>query len=191
MSKACLENTDVKAEGGFIVVDPLTLQTGEPHIYAIGDVIGGVQLAHAAMHEAEAAVRHIIGEAPDRLKDHMIPRCVYSRPETASIGLTEEAAKAAGYDVKTAKIPLRVIGKALVHGEPEGFAKAVADRRTGDLLGVHLIGAHATELIAESPAALLLDAAPWEIGRAIHPHPAMSEAMQETMKALAARIGQA
>ncbi|WP_123040887.1 dihydrolipoyl dehydrogenase [Cohnella candidum] len=179
-----LENTDVKSANGFISVNPITLQTGEPHIYAIGDAIGGVQLAHAAMHEAAVAVEHLTGGKPERCADRDIPRCIYSRPEAASIGWTEEAAKAEGRKVKTAKIPLRILGKALVYGEAEGFAKAVADADTGDLLGVHLVGAHATELIAEASLAKLLDAVPWEIGRTIHPHPTLSEIMQETMLAL-------
>ncbi|MBW5446746.1 dihydrolipoyl dehydrogenase [Cohnella sp. CFH 77786] len=186
-----LENTDVKSANGFIAVNPSTLQTGEPHIYAIGDVIGGVQLAHAAMHEAAVAVEHLTGGKPERCPDRDIPRCIYSRPEAASIGWTEEAAKAGGFQVKTAKIPLRILGKALVYGEAEGFAKAVADARSGDLLGVHLVGAHATELIAEASLAKLLDAIPWEIGRTIHPHPTLSEIMQETMLGLSGGGGHA
>jgi len=179
-----LENTDVKTENGFIKANPATLQTGESHIYAIGDCIGGVQLAHAAMHEAGAAIDHLSGNKPYRAADRDIPRCIYSRPEAAAIGWTEENAKAKGYQVKTAKLPLRILGKALVHGESDGFAKVVADSETGDLLGVHLVGAHATELIAEASLAKLLDAIPWEIGRTIHPHPTLSEVMQETMLAL-------
>jgi dihydrolipoamide dehydrogenase len=179
-----LENTDVKADKGFVVVSPKTLQTGESHIYAIGDCIGGVQLAHAAMHEATVAVDHLLGGKPSRIVDRDIPRCIYSRPEAASIGWTEADAKAQGHDVKVAKIPLRILGKALVYGESEGFAKVVADRTSGDLLGVHLVGAHATDLIAEASLARLLDAVPWEIGRAIHPHPTLSEALQEVMLAL-------
>lgn len=184
-----LENTDVKAANGFIAVNATTLQTGEPHIYAIGDVIGGVQLAHAAMHEAEVAVRHLCGARPDRCADRDIPRCIYSRPEASSIGWTEEAAKAEGKQVKTVKMPLSISGKALVYGHTEGFVKVVADAGTGDLLGVHLVGPHATELIAEASLAKLLDAVPWEVGRTIHPHPTLSEMMQETMQALAGRIG--
>lgn len=184
-----LENTDMKSANGFIQVNPTTLQTGEPHIYAIGDVIGGVQLAHAAMHEAAVAVAHMTGRAMTRCPDRDIPRCVYSRPEASSIGWTEEAAKAAGHEVKTVKLPLRILGKALVYGETEGFAKAVADKTTGDLLGVHLVGAHATELIAEASLAKLLDAVPWEIGQSIHPHPTLSEMMQETMLGLSGSGG--
>ncbi|WP_019006528.1 dihydrolipoyl dehydrogenase [Cohnella laeviribosi] len=181
-----LENTDIKTESGFIAVDPQTLQTGERHIYAIGDCIGGVQLAHAAMHEAAVAVDHLLGAPVPTVRsaDRDIPRCVYSRPEAAAIGWTEAAAKASGFDVKTARVPMRVLGKALVFGEPEGFAKVVADRATGDLLGIHLVGAHATDLIAEASLAKLLDAVPWEIGRAIHPHPTLSEALSEVMAAL-------
>ena len=180
------ENTDVKTENGFVKVNPKTLQTGEPHIYAIGDCIGGVQLAHAAMHEAAVAVDHLLGraQAASRSADRDIPRCIYSRPEAAAIGWSEEEAASQGIETKTAKIPLRILGKALVHGEAEGFAKVVADKRTGDLLGVHLVGAHATDLIAEASLAKLLDAVPWEIASAIHPHPTLSEALQEVMAAL-------
>lgn len=184
-----LENTDVKTNNGFITVNPETLQTGEPHIYAVGDVIGGVQLAHAAMHEASVAVEHLTGGKTLRCPDRDIPRAIYSRPEAASIGWTEEAARENGFQVKTAKVPLRILGKALVYGETAGFAKAVADAATGDLLGLHLVGAHATELIAEASLAKLLDAVPWEIGRAIHPHPTLSELMQETMLGLTGGAG--
>ncbi len=179
-----LENTDIKAEKGFVKVNPNTLQTGESHIYAIGDCIGGMQLAHAAMHEAAVAIEHLTGNKPSRAADRDIPRCIYSRPEAASIGWTETDARTQGFTVKTSKIPLRILGKALVYGESDGFAKVVADTATGDLLGVHLVGAHATELIAEAALAKLLDAVPWEIGRTIHPHPTLSEAMQEVMLAV-------
>jgi dihydrolipoamide dehydrogenase len=184
-----LENTDIRTDKGFINVNAHTLQTGEPHIYAIGDCIGGVQLAHAAMHEAAIAVQHLLGSKPRRAVDRDIPRAIYSRPEAAAIGWTEADAKANGYEVKTAKLPLRVLGKALVYGESDGFAKVVADAASGDLLGVHLVGAHATELIAEASLAKLLDAVPWEIGRTIHPHPSLSEAMQEIMLALDGSAG--
>ena len=174
-----LENSDIRTQGGFIAVDPVTLQTGEPHIYAVGDVIGGVQLAHAAMHEAAVAVDHLLGRPSGRAADRDVPRCIYSRPEAASVGWTEADARAHGFDVRAARLPLRATGKALVYGEADGFAKIVADRATGDLLGVHLVGPHATERIAEASLARLLDAVPWELGRAIHPHPTLSEALQE------------
>jgi dihydrolipoamide dehydrogenase len=98
------------------------LQTGESHIYAIGDCIGGIQLAHAAMHEAAVAIEHLTGNKPSRAADRDIPRCIYSRPEAASIGWTEADAKAQGFAVKTAKLPFRILGKALVYGESDGFA---------------------------------------------------------------------
>ncbi|MFC5701015.1 dihydrolipoyl dehydrogenase [Cohnella faecalis] len=183
------ENTDIKSANGFVTVNTATLQTNEKHIYAIGDCIGGVQLAHAAMHEAFVAVDHLLGKPSPRSADRDIPRCIYSRPEAASVGWTEDGAKAEGFQVKTAKIPLRILGKALVHGETDGFAKVVADTATGDLLGVHLVGVHATELIAEATLAKLLDAVPWEIGRTIHPHPSLSEIMQETMLSLEGLAG--
>lgn len=186
-----LENTDVKSNNGFVIVNPHTLQTGEPHIYAIGDCIGGVQLAHAAMHEAEVAVQHLAGGQATRAADRDIPRAIYSRPEAAAIGWTEADAKANGYQVKTAKIPFRALGKALVYGESAGFAKVVADSSSGDLLGVHFVGAHATELVAEASLAKLLDAVPWEIGRTIHPHPTLSEAVQEVMLAVNGGAGHA
>jgi len=186
-----LENTDVKADRGFVSVNPITLQTGESHIYAIGDCIGGIQLAHAAMHEAAVAVDHLLGVAvkTTRAADRDIPRCIYSRPEAAAIGWSEADAKAQGIKVKVAKLPLRILGKALVYGETDGFAKVIADTATGDLLGVHLVGPHATELIAEAALAKLLDAVPWEIGRTIHPHPTLSEAMQEVMLSLDGSAG--
>ncbi|QJC51797.1 dihydrolipoyl dehydrogenase [Paenibacillus albicereus] len=177
-----LENTDIAVQDGWIKVKP-TLQTAEPHIYAIGDVTGGVQLAHAAAHEGIAAVEHLLGLMPHPAAPHRIPRCVYSRPETASVGYTEEQARAAGHDPMTAKIPFAAIAKAIVHGDSEGFVKVVADRGTQDLLGVHMVGAHVTELIAEASLAQFLDAVPWEVGASFHPHPSLSEALGEAMLA--------
>ncbi|MBD2847310.1 dihydrolipoyl dehydrogenase [Paenibacillus sp. IB182496] len=179
-----LENTDVEIRNGVIAVNR-SLQTTEPHIYAIGDVTGGVQLAHAAAHEGLCAVEHLLG-SPDAAvyEPHRIPRCIYARPEIASIGWTEAEARKRGMLVKVGKIPFQAIGKAVISGEQEGFVKVVAEETTGDLLGVHIIGAKATELIAEASLAQLLDATPWEIGQAIHPHPSLSEALGEAMLAV-------
>lgn len=182
-----LENTDIRTERGFISVNSATLQTDEPHIYAVGDVIGGVQLAHAAMHEAAVAVDHLCGRQARRSADRDVPRCIYSRPEAAAIGWTEDAAREAGFDVMTVRMPMTAFGKALVHGETEGFVKVVADRTTGDWLGVHLVGPHVTELIAEASLARVLDAIPWELAYTIHPHPTLSEALQEAMQAVETR----
>ncbi|MFE6076149.1 dihydrolipoyl dehydrogenase [Paenibacillus sp. NPDC057886] len=178
-----LENTDIKLERGFIAVNQ-HLQTGEGHIYAIGDVIGGLQLAHAASHEGILAVNHLAGETVHAVESHRIPRCVYTRPEAASIGFTEREAKERGYEVKTGKFPFQAIGKSLVHGSRDGFVKVIADAKTNDILGVHMIGTHVTELIAEASLAQMLDATPWEVGQTIHPHPSLSEIMGEAMLAV-------
>ncbi|ETT53400.1 dihydrolipoyl dehydrogenase [Paenibacillus sp. FSL H7-689] len=178
-----LENTDIKLERGFIAVNK-QLQTGEGHIYAIGDCIGGLQLAHAASHEGILAVDHLAGETVHALESHRIPRCVYTRPEAASIGFTEREAKERGYDIKTGKFPFSAIGKSLIHGSRDGFVKVIADAKTNDILGVHMIGTHVTELIAEASLAQMLDATPWEVGQTIHPHPSLSEIMGEAMLAV-------
>ncbi|BDG31443.1 dihydrolipoyl dehydrogenase [Parageobacillus thermoglucosidasius] len=178
-----LENTDIVIENGVIQTNGF-YQTNETHIYAIGDVIGGLQLAHVAAHEGIAAVEHIAGQNPPPIDYTMIPKCVYSRPEVASVGLTEEEAKAKGYDIKVGKFPFKAIGKALVFGETEGFVKIVADRKTNDLLGVHMVGPHVTDMISEAELARVLDATPWEVAHAIHPHPTLSEAMAEAALAV-------
>jgi dihydrolipoamide dehydrogenase len=179
-----LENTDIRTENNGFISTNAQYQTNERHIYAIGDVIGGVQLAHAAAHEGLAAVDHLNGGKPETVLAHRIPRCVYSRPEIASVGWTERQAKEKGIQTKTAKLPFGAIGKAIVAGETEGFVKVIADADTNDIVGVHIIGLHATDLIAEATLAQLLDATPWEIGQSIHPHPTLSEALGEAMLAL-------
>ncbi|MCI3920205.1 dihydrolipoyl dehydrogenase [Paenibacillus sp. TRM 82003] len=181
-----LENTDVALEKGAIRVNGW-MQTSESHIYAIGDVVGGLQMAHAATHQGIVAVEHMYGLAAKPFDGALVPRCVFSYPEVASIGLTERQAKEAGYRTKAAKMPFRALGKALVQGDAEGFVKVVADEATNDVLGVHMIGAKVTELIAEAALAKLLDATPWEIGAAIHPHPTLSEALGEAALAVDGR----
>jgi dihydrolipoamide dehydrogenase len=178
-----LENTDIVVEKGFIQTNEF-YQTKESHIYAIGDVIGGLQLAHVASHEGIVAVEHIAGQNPLPIDYTMISKCVYSRPEVASVGLTEEEAKAKGYDVKIGKFPFKAVGKALVFGEAEGFVKIVADQKTNDLLGVHMVGPHVTDMISEAGLARVLDATPWEVAHTIHPHPTLSEAMAEAALAV-------
>ena len=178
-----IENTDIKVTNGFIEVNN-QLQTAVPHIYAIGDCIGGLQLAHVASHEGIRAVHHMSGEAVHATPDHFVPRAIYSRPEAASVGYTEKQAKELGYKVKIGKFPFQAIGKALVHGHQEGFVKVIADENTNDILGVHMIGTHVTDLISEAALAQLLDATPWEIGQLVHPHPSLSEIMGEAMLAV-------
>lgn len=178
-----LENTDIVVEKGFISVKN-TFQTKESHIYAIGDVIGGLQLAHVASHEGITAVDHIAGHKIAPIDYTKISRCIYSSPEAASVGLTEQQAKDAGLEVKVGKFPFKAIGKALVFGESDGFVKIVADANTDDVLGVHMIGPHVTDMISEAGLAMVLDAAAWEIGHTIHPHPTLSEIMGEAALAV-------
>jgi len=178
-----LEATDVAVKDGFIAVDK-HCRTAEPHIYAVGDCIGGVQLAHAAAREGVIAAEHIAGLDPEPIQPHRIPRCVYSRPEVASIGWTESQAMSRGHDVKTSRIPFRASGKAVVEGETDGFVKVIADRKTGDILGVHMIGPHVTELLSEAGLADLLNASVWESGQLIRPHPSLSETLGEAMLAI-------
>ena len=178
-----LENTNVRVNNGLIAVNEY-MQTNEPHIYAIGDCIGGLQLAHAASAEGIAAVKHLTGEQAAPISSLNIPKCIYSHPEAASIGLTEEQAREPGLTILVAKRPFKAIGKALVYGESDGFVKVVADADSNDVLGVHLIGPHATELIGEASLAKLLEASVWELGQVIHAHPSLSEIMSEAMLAV-------
>ncbi|GGE54008.1 dihydrolipoyl dehydrogenase [Priestia taiwanensis] len=178
-----LENTDIVVDKGVINANEFC-QTKESHIYAIGDVIGGLQLAHVASHEGIIAVEHMAGENPTPMKQDTVPKCVYSHPEVASVGLTEQEAVEQGYEVKVGKFSFRGIGKALVHGDVDGFVKMIVDSKTEDLLGVHMIGPHVTEMISEATLAKVLDATAWEISKTIHPHPALSEAMGEVALAV-------
>jgi dihydrolipoamide dehydrogenase len=173
-----LQNTSIKVEKGVIQVNEF-MQTAESHIYAIGDVVGGYQLAHVASHEGILAVEHMAGRDVHPINPLHIPRCTYSRPEVGSIGLSEAEAKEKGYEVKVGKFPFRAVGKSLVFGEVDGFIKMISDKKTDDLLGVHIIGPHATDLISEAGLAKVLDATAWEIAHAIHPHPTLSEVFGE------------
>jgi dihydrolipoamide dehydrogenase len=182
-----LETTKVEVEKGFIKVNG-RMRTREPHVYAIGDVIGGVMLAHTAGHEGLIAAHTIAGEKDVHEMDYVKqPKATYSRPEIASIGLTEAQARERGYDVKVGKVPFQAIAKALIGGEYEGFAKVIGDAKSGDTLGVHMIGPHVTDLIVEASLALELDATPWEIGGTTHPHPTVSEIMGEAALAVDGR----
>ncbi|MCM3765200.1 dihydrolipoyl dehydrogenase [Neobacillus niacini] len=178
-----LENTEIQIEKGYIVTNEF-FQTKESHIYAIGDVIGGLQLAHVASHEGIVAVEHIAGEDPTPIDYNLVSRCIYSSPEVSSVGITEEQAKEKGHKVKVGKFSFRAIGKALVFGEADGFVKIIADEETEDLLGVHMIGPHVTDMISEAGLAMVLDAVPWEIAHTIHPHPTLSEAIGEAALAV-------
>ncbi len=187
IEKIGLETTKVETERGVIKVNG-RMRTKESHVYAVGDVIGGLWLAHTAAHEGIIAAHTIAGDADVPEMDYTAqPRATYCRPEIASIGLTEAQATAAGHKIKIGKVPFQAIAKALIGGEYEGFAKVIADAETNDTLGVHIIGPHATDLIAEASLGFELEATPWEIGAATHAHPTLSEVLGEAAMAVDGR----
>ena len=181
-----LENTEVKVEAGFVQVDD-DLRTGEPNIFAIGDVVGGYQLAHVAAHEGIHAVEVIAGQKPHPLDYNQMPRCTYSRPQVASVGLTEEQAAEAGVEVKIGKFPFSALGRAMINDDTEGFVKIVAAADTGEVIGAHLVGHNVTDLIAEPVLAQLLEGTAWEVGISVHAHPTLSEAIGEAALAVDGR----
>ena len=182
-----LETTKVETDRGVIKVNG-KMRTKEPHVYAIGDVIGGLWLAHTAAHEGLIAAHTIAGDADVHEMDYTAqPRATYCRPEIASIGLTEAQATEKGHKIKIGKVPFQAIAKAIIGGEYEGFAKVIADAETNDTLGVHIIGPHATDLIAEASLGFELEATPWEIGGATHAHPTLSEVLGEAAMAVDGR----
>ena len=172
-----LEGTKVKVEKTHIVIDPWGF-TGEPNVYAIGDVAGPPWLAHKAMHEGVLVVK---GVHP--MKTENIPGCTYCQPQVASIGLTEAAAKAKGLELKVGKFPFIGNGKAIALGEPEGFIKTIFDAKTGELLGAHMIGAEVTELIQGYSIAKTLETTEAELMATVFPHPTLSEMMHESVLA--------
>jgi dihydrolipoamide dehydrogenase len=181
-----LENTAVKVEGGFVQVDD-DLRTAEPNIFAIGDVVGGYQLAHVAAHEGIHAAEVIAGEKPEPLDYNQMPRCTYSRPQIASVGLTEEQAAEAGLEVKVGKFPFSALGRAMINESTDGFVKVIADADTGEVIGAHLVGHNVTDLIAEPVLAQLLEGTAWEVGISVHAHPTLSEAVGEAALAVEGR----
>jgi len=177
-----LEKTKVKLEKGHIVTNEWCA-TGEPGIYAIGDVAGGPWLAHKASHEGVLCIEKIKGlNTVHAMNKTNIPGCTYSYPQIASVGLTEDAAKASGkYDLKVGKFPYIGNGKAIAMGEAEGLVKTIFDSKTGELLGAHMIGAEVTELIQGFCLAKTLEATEQEIMQTIFPHPTLSEMMHESV----------
>jgi dihydrolipoamide dehydrogenase len=172
-----LEGTKVEVERGFIRVDQW-MQTGEPGIFAIGDVVAGLpQLAHVAAMAGMVVAARVAGKPARPVRRDRIPACTYCEPQIGSVGLTEAQAKAAGHEVKVGKFPFSANSKASIVGSHEGFVKVVADAKHGELLGVHIIGPQATEMIAESVVALELEATVEELMFTIHAHPTLSEAM--------------
>jgi dihydrolipoamide dehydrogenase len=182
-----LETTKVEVDRGIVKVDG-RMRTKEPHVYAIGDIVGGLMLAHTAGHEGIVAAHVIAGDKDIHPVDYVKqPRATYCRPEIASIGLTQQQAEERGRPLKIGKVPFQAIAKAIIGGEYEGFAKVIADRETDETLGIHLIGPHATDLIAEASVAFELEATPWEIAGATHAHPTLSEVLGEAAMAVDGR----
>ncbi len=178
-----LEGTKIKVEKTHVVVDQWGF-TGEPGIYAIGDLVGPPWLAHKAMHEGVICVEKLAGITGLHPMDvTKIPGCTYCRPQVASVGLTEKAAKAAGKEVKVGRFPFIGNGKAIALGEPEGLVKTVFDAKTGELLGAHMIGAEVTELIQGYGIARTLESTEAELMHTVFPHPTLSEMMHEAVLA--------
>ena len=173
-----LENTGLKVENGYVQVDG-SYRTAEATIFAVGDVIGGLQLAHVAAAEGYLAAQAIAGKDVEPLDYGRVPRVTYTRPQVAAVGLTEEQARERGGSVKTQRFSFRNNAMALIHDEADGFVKLVSDADSGDVLGVHILGHQAGELIAEAALARFLSASAWEMGTNVHPHPSLSEVVGE------------
>jgi len=177
-----LEELGIKVERGRVVVDDF-YQTNVPGVYAIGDIVPGPALAHVASAEGIICVEKIAGHHPEPLNYQNIPGCTYASPEIASVGFTEAEAKAKGYDVLVGKFPFSASGKASAAGAKDGFVKVIFDKKYGEWLGAHMIGANVTELIAEVVVARKLETTGHEIIKSVHPHPTMSEAIMEAAAA--------
>jgi dihydrolipoamide dehydrogenase len=183
-----LEGTKVKVEKTHVVVDGYGA-TGEPGVYAIGDLAGPPWLAHKASHEGVICIEKIAGvKGVHALAVGNIPGCTYCMPQVASVGLTEQAAKDKGYDVKVGKFPFIGNGKAIALGEPEGLVKTVFDAKTGELLGAHMIGAEVTELIQGYTIAKTMETTEAELMHTVFPHPTLSEMMHESVLAAYGRV---
>ncbi len=182
-----LESLGVAMERGFVKVSP-AMETSVQGIYAIGDMAGNQLLAHKAMAEGVVAAEAIAGRSPRPVDYGNVPSCTYCRPQVASIGLTEAGARANGREVVVGRFPFTANGKAVALGETEGFLKVVADKTTGELLGVHIVGAEATELIHEFAVGRTLEATLEELIHTVHAHPTLSEA---ALEAMLAALGQA
>lgn len=167
-----------KDERGFIKVDA-QMRTNVEGVYAIGDVAGRQLLAHKGMHEGVVCAEHIAGEGHHTVDYDNVPNCTYCHPEVASVGMTEAQAKEAGYDIEVGKFPWVGIGRAVASGHAEGFIKVIRDKQYSEILGAHIVGPHATELIAEFVVGRHLESTVEEMERAMHPHPTLSEGVGE------------
>jgi len=175
-----LDSIGVKMDRGFVLVDDHQ-RTNVKDVYAIGDVTKSPALAHVASHEGITAVETIAGKNPHPVNLNAIPSCTYCHPQVASVGMTEAAARASGREVKVGKFPFTANSKAGILGQGDGFVKAVADAKTGEILGVHIIGVLATEQIAESVVARHFEATAEELANVVHAHPTLAEATMEAM----------
>lgn len=173
-------------KGGYVQVDE-HLRTAVPNIYAIGDILRTPWLAHVASAQGIHAADHIAGKHAVPLNYNRVPSCTYCEPQVASVGLTERAAKEKGYTVKVGKFPFSALGKARILGATEGFVKVIADAKYDELLGVHMIGPHVTDLIAEGVVALQLECTAEELAHTIHAHPTLPEAVLEAAHAAVGR----
>jgi dihydrolipoamide dehydrogenase len=171
----------VKTASGFITVDR-QMRTSVPNIFAIGDVAGQPMLAHKAAKEAEVAAE-VIAEKPAAMDAAVIPAVVFTDPEIASAGLTAEEAEQRGHKVKVGKFPFVALGRAIANLDTEGFAKVVMDEESKQVLGVHLVGGGAGDLISEAALAIEMGAVAADLGMTVHPHPTLSEAIMEAAKA--------
>jgi dihydrolipoamide dehydrogenase len=181
-----LENLGIELDGRCVAVNQW-MQTSVPSIYAIGDLVKTPWLAHVASAEGVLAVEHMAGVAARPLDYDRVPSCTYCEPEVASVGLTEAEARRRGYEVGVGRFPFAASGKASILGKTDGFVKLVRDSRYDELLGVHVIGAHATDLIAEACVALQIESTTEELFRTMHAHPTLSEAMAEAAQAALGR----
>ncbi|WP_068089671.1 dihydrolipoyl dehydrogenase [Polycladidibacter stylochi] len=175
-----LENVGVKTDRGCVVIDGFG-RTNVPGIYAIGDVAGPPMLAHKAEHEGVICVEKIAGLDAHPMKKEQIPGCTYCNPQVASVGLTEQKAKDAGYEIRVGRFPFMGNGKAIALGEPEGLVKTIFDKKTGQLLGAHMVGAEVTELIQGFVVAMGLETTEEELMHTVFPHPTLSEMMKESV----------
>jgi dihydrolipoamide dehydrogenase len=175
-----LEKVGIETNRGFIKADDL-MRTNIAHHYAIGDVAGGAALAHKASHEGIVAAEMVAGKSKHPMKYDNIPGCTYCQPQVASVGLTEKAAKEKGIKYKVGKIPFSAIGKAIAIGEQDGFIKVIIDAEVGEVLGVHILHAEATELISEAAIIRSHEGIAASVVDTIHPHPTLSESMMEAM----------
>jgi dihydrolipoamide dehydrogenase len=181
-----LEAMGVAMERGYVKVNEY-METNVPGLYAIGDITPTAALAHVASHEGIVAAERIAGKKPHPVNYQAIPNCTYCHPQVASVGITEAQAKAAGRAVKVGKFPFTANSKAGIMGQGDGFVKAVSDAKTGEILGVHIIGVLATEQIAESVVARHFEATAIELAEVVHAHPTLAEATMEAMFGTEAR----